>query len=128
VTQAVSPHLKSLIFDALLASFWRKQTVGTIGYIPSEVLADPKVRSPLQDVYACGVMLYEAVARRRPDPVAYMPLRMLGAEFGVFDPIVSDAIASIGQRMTSAAEFADRLSTAQQGVAPEGWPQMTSRT
>lgn len=108
------------ILEQLDSKTLTTEVVGTIGYIPSEVLADPKLRSPLQDVYACGMMLYEAVARCRPDPAAYMPLRTLSAELGVLDPIVSDAIASVDQRMTSAAEFADRLMAAQQGIAPDG--------
>jgi hypothetical protein len=101
------------ILEQLDSKTLTTEAVGTIGYIPSEVLADPRVRSPLQDVYACGVLLYEAMARRRPDPAAYMPLRMLRPALGVLDPIISDAIASVNQRMTSAAEFADRLSAAQ---------------
>jgi serine/threonine protein kinase len=41
--------------------------VGSIGYIPSEVLADPKVRSTSQDVFACAVLTYE---RHRHEPSA----------------------------------------------------------
>jgi serine/threonine protein kinase len=84
--------------------------VGTIGYIPSEVLADPSLRSPLQDIYACGVMLYEALAGKRPDPANYVPMSIVRPKYQVLDPIVQQAIAGANVRMTSAQEFADRLS------------------
>jgi serine/threonine protein kinase len=86
------------------------EAVGTIGYIPSEVLADPTLRSPLQDVYACGIMLYEALAGRRPDPANYLPLGTLNPAHAPLDPIVSHAIAGAKARLTSAGEFADQLS------------------
>lgn len=98
------------ILDQLDSKTLTTQAVGTIGYIPSEVLADPKLRSPLQDIYACGIMLYEALAGRRPDPANYVPLERLRADYGPLDPIVAHAIAGVTTRMTSALEFADRLS------------------
>jgi serine/threonine protein kinase len=98
------------ILDELDSKTLTTQAVGTIGYIPSEVLADPTTRSPLQDVYACGVMLYEAIAGRRPDPANYVPLEKIGAGFRALDPIVQRAIAGAPARMTTAREFGEQLS------------------
>lgn len=83
--------------------------VGTIGYIPSEVIANPKLRSPRQDVYACGIMLYEGLASRQPDPNNYQPLAEVKKEYSVIDPIITKAIAKDSQRMNSAKAFADHL-------------------
>ena len=64
----------SYLLDYLDSDSLTTNAVGTLGYIPSEVLANPKARSPLHDIYACGVMLYECVAGRLPDPADYVSL------------------------------------------------------
>jgi hypothetical protein len=58
VTQVASPHLKSLIFDALLASFWRKQTLqrfvrasGISSVFASTMGADETKRSFLERMF-----------------------------------------------------------------------------
>jgi hypothetical protein len=99
------------ILDQLDTKDLTSQAVGTIGYIPSEVLVEPKKRSPLHDVYACGIMLYEALARRRPDPTDYVPLVTIDQEYGVLDRIVRQAIASERKRISSAGEFVNRLAS-----------------
>lgn len=76
--------------------------LGTVGYIPSEVLAQPSLRSPLQDVYACGVMLYETLAGRKPDPNNYAPLAESRPECADVDPVIRSAIGGIGTRSDSA--------------------------
>jgi predicted Ser/Thr protein kinase len=45
-----------------------KTFIGTSAYVPQEVLRNPKNRSKSQDLYACGVLLYEVIAGRLPDP------------------------------------------------------------
>lgn len=85
------------------------QAVGTAGYIPSEVLADPGRRTPLHDVYSCGVMLYEVVAQRLPDPANYAPLGELDDSFGGLDEAVRGAIRGEGERTASALQFAREL-------------------
>lgn len=99
------------LLDELSSESLTTTVVGTIGYIPSEVLADPKKRSPLQDIYACGVMLYEAVCGQKPDPANYKDVGESRPELSWIDPIVKDAIAGERHRMTTAKEFAERLST-----------------
>ncbi|HEX3553587.1 MAG TPA: serine/threonine-protein kinase [Thermoanaerobaculia bacterium] len=97
------------ILDQLDTKDLTSQAVGTIGYIPSEVLMEPKKRSPLHDVYACGIMLYEALAGRRPDPMDYEPLAKLDREYGALDDIIKQAIAGERRRLSSAGEFASKL-------------------
>lgn len=83
--------------------------VGTIGYVPSEVIADPTIRSPQQDIYAVGVMLYEAVAGRRPDPNNYQPLASIRTDASSIDAIVRSAIAGITSRTESAGALRAQL-------------------
>jgi hypothetical protein len=95
------------------------QVVGTIGYIPSEVLMSPKTRSPLQDIYACGVMLYECLAGHLPDPGDYGPLAAINGQYGLLDPIVQSSIAGASKRTTSASELQDQLKEARTGLQLE---------
>jgi serine/threonine protein kinase len=83
--------------------------VGTIGYIPSEVLADPKKRSPRQDIYACGIMLYEVFAGYKPDSADYVPLAKLKEQYKSLDGIIVRAIASESKRTQTAAELRSQL-------------------
>lgn len=100
----------AFVLDQLDSKTLTTHAVGTIGYIPSEVIADPTLRSPLQDIYACGIMLYEVLGGRRPDPANYVPLGSFRPECAALDRVVLDAISGANVRMTSAREFADRLS------------------
>lgn len=95
--------------DQLNSNTLTTQAVGTIGYIPSEVLADPRIRSQLHDVYACGIMLYETLAGHRPDPANYQSLQTVRDEYSLFDPIVVAAIAGAARRTRSAGLFAGQL-------------------
>lgn len=97
------------ILDQLDSQSLTSQAVGTVGYIPSEVLVDPKKRSPLHDVYACGVMLYESFAQCRPDPANYVSLTKIDQAYGVLDRIIEQAIAGERTRTSSAREFANQL-------------------
>jgi len=83
--------------------------IGSMGYIPSEVISNPKLRSPLHDVYACGIMLYEVLSGSRPDPAAYGPLALMNVEWKAIDRVIRDAIAPAPSRISSAAAFLDRL-------------------
>lgn len=110
----------SYLLDQMDSEALTTQAVGTIGYIPSEVISDPKTRSPLQDVYACGVMLYEALARKRPDPANYAPLVNMSEELRAFDPIVEGAISGSATRTPSASAVAEQLTEyLRHGVAVE---------
>lgn len=97
-------------------SFLTSQAVGTLGYIPSEVIADPTLKTPLQDVYACGIMLYEALADRRPDPANYVPLTTIDTTWDALNDIVYRAITGSERRTRSAADMAGQLTTFLDGL------------
>ena len=42
------------------------RAVGSQGFIPSEVIADPTLRTHQHDFFSCDVILYELFARRQP--------------------------------------------------------------
>lgn len=99
----------AFILDDIDTNTLTTNAVGTFGYIPSEVITDPKKRSPLQDVYACGIMLYESFAGRKPDPQNYRSLREINEEYAIFDTVIQQAIAGEEKRIKTAGEFVELL-------------------
>ena len=99
----------SYLMDQMDSEALTTHAVGTLGYIPSEVITNPKNRSPLQDVYACGIMLYEALTGRLPDPANYTPLAEVNETWHDIDPIIEGAIRGISTRTPSALSFAEQL-------------------
>jgi hypothetical protein len=97
------------LFDAENEESLSSKYFGTTAYIPAEVIRDPKQRSTLHDVYACGVTLYEVAAGALPDPDDYDPLERVNPTFAVLDPIIRDAIAPAKRRIISAVAFLSRL-------------------
>lgn len=85
------------------------ENIGTLGYIPLEVQNDPKRRTKGHDVYACGILLYEAFARVLPNPQDYEPLSGIDPGWSVLDDIVQSAIAPASQRLSSASELKSRI-------------------
>jgi len=83
--------------------------VGTSAYVPSEVLRNPKLKKPSQDVFACGVMLYEVLGQGLPDPDDIKPLSELGIECEGLDDLIGDALAPAAKRISSAEEMRSRL-------------------
>jgi serine/threonine protein kinase len=79
--------------------------IGTVAYMPIEVQRDRTIRRPTQDVYACGMILYETFAGFLPDPSDYQSLREVDSELGVVDTIVRTAIAPERKRFSSAEEM-----------------------
>lgn len=104
------------LLDQMDSNTLTTAAVGTIGYIPSEVLADPKIRSPLHDVYACGVMLYEAAVGRRPDPANYVTLASQRADCECLDAIIQQAIAGAATRTRSMKELQGQLIAAREAA------------
>jgi hypothetical protein len=84
--------------------------VGSAPYIPPEVHANPTLRDPRQDVYACGIMLYEMLRGHRPDPGDYAPLTIISEGLEPMDGLIKDAIAPFSKRLPSARAFFQRLS------------------
>lgn len=83
--------------------------IGTGPYVPHESQVNPRERSPAHDVYSCGVILYETVARQVPDPSRYKPLATVDQRWAPLDPLVQRAIAPAGERFSSATEFREAL-------------------
>jgi hypothetical protein len=83
------------------------------------VLAQPSLRTPLQDVYACGVMLYETLGGRKPDPNSYVPLADSRPECAGVDPVIRAAIAGSATRI-DATQMAEMLAKAIEGVVRSG--------
>lgn len=89
------------------------KAIGSAGYIPSEVFADPKKRSRLHDIYSCGIIAYEMFSHGRPDPQAYEPLSAIDPALAALDRPIRKAIAGERDRYRTADEFrADLLRAA----------------
>lgn len=100
----------SYLWDGIDRETLTKQSPGTLGFIPPEVIADPRRRDVLHDVYSLGVTLYSAIAGRIPNPTTYESLSKTDAVFGGLDNIVRRAIAVDPQsRMSSAEQLSQEL-------------------
>ncbi|NTX51117.1 serine/threonine-protein kinase [Myxococcus sp. CA039A] len=97
------------IVDRLDQESLTTKAVGSLGYIPSEVVANPKNRSPLHDIYSCAVITYEIIAGRRPDPADYEKLETLDPELSPLDPILKKALGPASKRHASALELKNDL-------------------
>lgn len=75
--------------------------VGSQGYIPSEVIAEPTLRTPQHDIFSSGIILYEMLARRQPDPREYKSLSFRDPSFAIVDNVVQRAIAPATSRFTA---------------------------
>jgi hypothetical protein len=100
----------SYLWDGLDRETLTKQSPGTLGFIPPEVIANPRRREPLHDVYSLGATLYSAIGGRVPNPTAYESLSKIDAVFGGLDNIVRRAIAADPDaRMSTAAQLSQEL-------------------
>ncbi|HEX8702926.1 MAG TPA: serine/threonine-protein kinase [Myxococcaceae bacterium] len=90
------------IIDELDRQSLTTTLVGSLGYIPSEVLANPKARSPLHDIYSIAVITYEIIARKRPDPAEYEPLASVYPELAKLDVVLQRALGPISKRHPTA--------------------------
>jgi serine/threonine protein kinase len=85
--------------------------IGTEAYVPDEVRRDHTNRSPKQDVYACGMLLYECIAHKLPDYNDYEKLVPNFPDFIGLDPIILRAIAPERKRTPSAETLRRELAT-----------------
>lgn len=83
--------------------------IGTSAYVPDEVLRDPKKRSFKQDVYACGVLLYEVIAGAHPQPHDYEPIEDRFNGYSGIDSLIQSALAPEKKRITTARAMRERL-------------------
>lgn len=107
------------LFDDVSEKTLTTAYVGSAAYVPPEVHANPTLRDARQDVYACGIMLYEVLRGHRPDPSDYAPLTAIGEAFAPLDLLIQDAIAPFSKRLSSAREFKDRLAVLAPAVDDE---------
>lgn len=101
----------AFILDELDSQTLTTSAVGSIGYIPPEVLANPKVRSATHDVFALAVTLYELIARQRPDPLEYVPLSSGAKVPAQLDSVLRRALGPASKRPQSAVDFQAELVT-----------------
>ena len=102
-----------------------EQAVGSLGYIPPEVLADPRLRRPTHDVYSSVVMLYELLAGRRPDPLQVQPLAAVDAALAGLDAIVKKGLAAESARYATCSDVASDLEA---WLKKQSSPPMPSRS
>jgi hypothetical protein len=102
----------SYIIDELDHKTLTTSAAGTVGYIPIEVLTNPKHRSPQQDIYACGILTYEIIASRLPNPDTYESLTQVDPSLKELDAILQRAIGPATARYTEAGCFRDELRAA----------------
>jgi serine/threonine protein kinase len=112
-----STDKQAIVIDWGLAYVWDSVSsfditthyVGSLGYIPPEVQADPLHRSSGHDIYSAGVVLYEAMASRRPNLDSYKSLSVVDAKLVGLDPIVRRAMAPEQLRYQTAQDMARDL-------------------
>ena len=97
------------LFEEVAQESITASLVGSLGYIPSEVITNPKVRSKKHDLYSCGIILYEIIRGRRPDPREYIPLGNTDSHLRVVDVVIQRAIAPPQDRYETAEDFMGEL-------------------
>ncbi len=83
--------------------------IGTEPYIPEEVRRNPKHRTVQQDVYACGIMLYEVIARSLPHLNDYESVEDQVKGFDGVDQVIKKAIAAERNRYSTITDLREAL-------------------
>ena len=84
-------------------------SIGTVGYIPPEVMSNPKNRSFKHDIYSCGAMLYRILDHEPPNYQKYKELSTSNKQLSGLDIIIKKAIGPEEKRYKSAKEFSDSI-------------------
>ncbi len=93
------------LFDDATHESLTTTAIGSGPYIPHEVWEDPKLRTPGHDIYSCGVILYEILAGRLPNPSDYIPLATMNSALTPIDSVIRRALAPAASRYRSAEEY-----------------------
>lgn len=99
----------AFLFEGISSEQFSSHYVGSIGYVPPEVMADFSHRSKTHDIFSCGITLYEILAGQRPNIQNYQPLSSVHSDLASLDPIVRQALSAEESRFKTAGEFSDRL-------------------
>lgn len=83
--------------------------IGSTAYMPEEVLRNPKLRTTGQDIFACGIILYQVIMGKLPNRDDYESVEEVFDDFGGIDQVIQEAIAPARERIKSAAIFRKRL-------------------
>jgi serine/threonine-protein kinase len=97
------------VLDELSAGDLTLSGIGTAPYVPYESLVNPKERTFAHDIYSCGVILYELLARTVPDLRDPVKLAKFDPSWAPLDPVVMRALSRVEERYPSAAEFRSDL-------------------
>lgn len=81
----------------------------TPGYIPREVVDNPKHRDPRQDLYAVGVMLYEVIMSHRPNVDRYEAIEKTHPQFKGVDAVIRKLLAPEHERVKDARKLLEML-------------------
>lgn len=104
-------------FDDATAETLTSMAPGTGAYVPHEVIMNPRDRTPLHDIYSCGVITYELLARKCPDPRNYSPLTEIHPRLAPVDEVVERALAPAKTRYPDAQTLRDALVRAAKRVS-----------
>lgn len=99
----------AFMLDDLDSATLTTTAVGSIGYIPQEVLADHRLKTPLHDIYSSAVLIYELLARRRPNHQDYRPLAEDNPILRPLDDLLIKALGPAHGRPSSARSFREEL-------------------
>lgn len=93
------------VFEGMSTETLTKYLVGSMGYIPPEVQANPLLRTPQHDVFSCGVTLFEILAGQRPVTTNPKLLSAISTELAGLDSIIKKALESPERRYKSVQEL-----------------------
>jgi serine/threonine protein kinase len=104
------------LFDDVEQESLTTTLIGSAAYMPSEVYRNPKHRTTKQDLYACGMILYQLLMGQLPNPEDYAAIEEERSDCAGIDALVQRAIAPERKRIGTAEEFREQL----QSVAQDG--------
>lgn len=101
----------AFIFDEMDDLELTTTLIGTQKYIPPEVVANPKMRNSKQDVFALGVMLYEALSGNTFNLQDIKSMNATDATLRPLDMLIKEATCKFDHRIENGKEFGARLDT-----------------